>query len=442
MFGVWNHTEASAIAYLGLQGLQHRGQEAAGIVSSDGGRLYEYKGPGHVTDVFDESIVASLKGKSAIGHVRYSTSGGSSVENAQPILAICQHGSVAIAHNGNLPHAQEIRQRLEKEGSIFHTTSDTEVICHLYAKTRHHKLVDRLKETFSEVTGAYSLAILTEEALIAVRDPFGFRPLCLGKINESFVVSSESCALDIMGATFIREVNPGEILIISDHGLQSYEMKEGRQAQPKHCVFEFIYFAKPSSMMNGRSVYVTRRRLGELLASYSPAQADLVVPVPDSGVPAALGYARASGIPFEMGLVRSHYVGRTFIEPKQSIRDFGVRIKHSPVRDVMSGKRLVVIDDSIVRGTTMRKIITMLKDAGASEIHVRITAPPTVGPCFYGIDTPTKEELIANRMSVDEIRRYICADSLSYLPCQALYEALDLNGDSFCDACFSLKYPV
>lgn len=444
VFGVFGHPEAANLTYLGLYALQHRGQESCGIVSSDGVHLHTYKGMGLVADVFKRnSIFAELPGSSAIGHVRYSTAGGNDIKNCQPIVVDYVHGTISVAHNGNLVNALEIRTELEKKGSIFSTTSDTEVIIHLIARATGEKLEDRLVEALRQVRGAYSLTFLTETRLVAVRDGSGFRPLALGKLDGAYVVSSETCAFDLIEAEFIREIEPGEMVVIDKDGIKSSFPFE--KIAPSPCIFEHIYFARPDSIVFGRQVYSVRKEFGRQLAREFPVDADLVIPIPDSGVPAALGYAEESGIPFETGLIRNHYVGRTFIEPQQSIRHFGVKIKLNPVREVIEGKRIVVIDDSIVRGTTARKIIKMVRDAGAREVHVRISCPPTSFPCYYGINTPNRKELISSSHTVEEINRYITSDSLGYLSREGMLCAAGVPGGRpghFCDACFSGQYPI
>jgi amidophosphoribosyltransferase len=446
IFGIYGHDEASNIAYLGLHALQHRGQESAGIVTADGSKLHRQVAMGLVSERFGKDTLAALPGRAAIGHVRYSTAGSSELRNAQPFLFEYAHGGLAIAHNGNLVNAPEIRTRLERAGSIFQTSSDTEVIVHLIAQQREPDLLDRLAAALRQVTGAYSLLILAEGKLIAVRDPQGFRPLVMGRLRDSYVFASETSCFDLIEAEYIREIEPGEMVVADGVAVRTFRPFE--PAQPRFCVFEHVYFARPDSLLNGSSVYRARERMGRQLAIEHPAEADVVVAVPDSGVPAAMGYSQQSGIPLEMGLLRSHYVGRTFIEPQDSIRHFGVRLKLSPVRSVVDGKRLVVIDDSLVRGTTSRKIVTMLRSAGAREVHLRISAPPTTHPCFYGIDTPTREELIASAHSTEEIRAYIGCDSLGYLSHAGMLTAAGAPPGSsgpdsgFCSACFTGAYPV
>jgi amidophosphoribosyltransferase len=442
VFGIYGHPEAANLTYLGLYALQHRGQESCGIVSSDGVDLHAYKRMGLVADVFgDQKVFEKLPGHAAIGHVRYSTTGASVEKNVQPIMVDYSRGSIAVAHNGNLVNANLLKAELEAYGSIFQTTMDTEIIIHLLAISRTHSLVDRIIDALKRVKGAYSLVFLTETRMIAVRDPHGFRPLCLGRLGSAWVVASESCALDLIEATFVREVEPGEMLIFTNDGELESRFPFKRET-PAPCIFEFVYFARPDSTLFGRNVYMVRKELGRQLAREHGIEADIVIPVPDSGVPAAMGYAEESGLRFEMGLIRNHYVGRTFIEPAQSIRHFGVKIKLNPVREVLEGKRVVVIDDSIVRGTTSRKIVKMVRNAGAKEVHVRISSPPTSFPCFYGIDTPNRKELISSSHTIDEIRRYITADTLGYLSPAGLLSATGLGDADFCKACFTGDYPI
>src|SRR5258705_2668566 len=409
--GVYGHDEASTLVYLSLYALQHRGQEWAGIVASNGEALIAHRGRGLVADIFNQDIPARLEGCLAIGHNRYSTSGSTVLKNCQPFVVEWAQGALAIAHNGNLVSAEELGEKLERRGSIFQSTSDTEVIIHLIAASTGTTLLERIVNALSQVRGAYSLAFLTEDKLIAARDPHGFRPLVLGRVGDGWVVASETCAFDLIGARYEREVEPGEILMIDARGVQS--IKPFAPAARHHCVFEYIYFARPDSQVFGRNVYSVRKELGRQLARESGVSADIVIPVPDSGVPAAIGYAEEAGLPFEMGLIRNHYVGRTFIEPSQSIRHFGVKVKLNALRQVLDGKRVVVVDDSIVRGTTSRKLVQMIRQAGAREVHMRISSPPTTNPCFYGIDTPTREELIASSHSLEEIREFLGADSLA-----------------------------
>ena len=441
IFGVHNHPESSNLTYLGLYALQHRGQESCGIVSSDGDMLHAHKSMGLVADVFgNQDIFKSLPGFAAIGHVRYSTAGASVSKNIQPIMVDYSRGSIAVAHNGNIVNARIIKDELEAWGSIFQTTMDTEIIVHLLATSKASALEDRIVEALSRIKGAYCLLFLTESRMVAVRDPHGFRPLCLGRLGSSYVVASETCALDLIEAEFIREIEPGEMVVIDKKGMKSYF--PFKKVAPTPCIFEFIYFARPDSFIFGKNVYQVRKGLGRQLAREHAVDADVVIPVPDSGVPAAMGYAEESEIRFEMGLIRNHYVGRTFIEPQQSIRHFGVKIKLNPVREVLKGKRVVVIDDSIVRGTTSRKIVKMVRNAGASEVHMRISSPPTSYPCYYGIDTPTRKELISSSHTIEEIRRYITADSLGYLSQEGLLSSVGCGNTEYCRACFSGGYPV
>jgi amidophosphoribosyltransferase len=439
VFGIFGHPDAANLTYLGLYALQHRGQESAGIVSSDGKRLYGEKSMGLVADIFSEDRIKKLPGHMAIGHNRYSTTGDSVAINIQPILVNFALGGLAIAHNGNLVNAGILKDELEAYGSIFQSTMDSEVIVHLIAQSRAATLRDRIVDALSHVQGSYSLLIITEDELIAVRDPNGFRPLSLAELDGSYVVASETCAFDLIEATYIRDVAPGEMVIINSRGIQSsFPFKS---AHPSHCIFEFIYFARPDSMVFGQNVYSMRKEFGRQLARETNVAADVVIPVPDSGVPAALGFAEEAGIPFDFGLIRNHYIGRTFIEPRQTIRHFGVKIKLNPVRDALKGKRVVVVDDSIVRGTTSKKIIKMIRNAGATEIHMRISSPPTSYPCFYGIDTPTRQELIASTHSIEEIRKYITADTLGYISLDGIQKIVP-HRVNYCSACFDGEYPV
>jgi amidophosphoribosyltransferase len=441
VFGVFGHPEASNLVYLGLYALQHRGQEGAGIVSSDGEILRVDKGLGLVSDIFSEDRIKKLKGDAAIGHNRYSTTGGSRiVENVQPLLVNYALGSLAIAHNGNLTNYGAIKDELEAYGSIFHTSVDSELIVHLIAHSKSGNLGTRAVDALQRVEGAYSLLILSEQEMIGIRDPNGFRPLCLGMLDGAYVLSSETCALDLIEAEYVRDIEPGEMVIINKDGIKSFHpFPEARQSC---CIFEYIYFSRPDSYIFGENVNYIRKMMGRKLAQEHPVDADLVVPVPDSGVPAALGYAEEAGIHFDMGLIRNHYVGRTFIEPRQSIRHFGVKIKLNPVRKLLEGKRVVLVDDSIVRGTTSRKLVKMVRKAGAKEVHMRISSPPTTHPCFYGIDTPTRQELIASSHSVEEIRRYLTADSLGYLSLEGLLDIIPESLNKFCTACFNGDYPI
>ncbi|TDI47208.1 MAG: amidophosphoribosyltransferase [Acidobacteria bacterium] len=439
VFGIFDHGEAANMAYLGLHALQHRGQESAGIVAANTRGMTQERDMGLVADIFTEDRLARLKGRHAIGHTRYSTAGSSQLINAQPFLIDCHRGKMAVAHNGNLLNAAALRLELERQGSIFSTSSDSEVILHLVARSSARTLEGALVDALSRVEGAYSLVFLMRDRLIAVRDPHGFRPLSLGKLDGAMVVASETCAFDLIGARFVRDVAPGEFLIIDSSGLRS---EQPFPPQPtRQCIFEHVYFSRPDSMVFGRSVNQVRRKMGVALAREHPVPADIVVPVPDSGLVAALGFAGESGIPFEFGLVRNHYVGRTFIEPKQEIRHFGVKLKLNAVATLIKGKRVILVDDSIVRGTTSRKIVTMVRDLGAREVHMRISSPPTTGPCYYGVDTPKRDDLIASAHSVEEIRAFIRADSLEYLSLEGLRQAVD-DRDTFCAACFDDNYPI
>jgi amidophosphoribosyltransferase len=444
VFGIFGHPEAANMTYLGLHALQHRGQESAGIVTSDGEQLFAHRAMGLVQDAFTQDQLSRLPGRVAIGHVRYSTAGGSHIKNAQPIAVDYAEGSLAVCHNGNLTNADELRSELEDHGSIFQSDTDTEVFVHLVAVSKEISVADRIAHALSRVKGAYSLLFLTESAIVAVRDPMGIRPLCLGVLKDGLgahVVASEPCAFELIGARYLRDVQPGEMVILDDGGVRSVHPMAGVLPPQRTCIFEYVYFARPDSTLGGRSVYEVRRAFGRALAKELPVEADVVVPVPDSGVPAAIGFAAERGLPFDMGLIRSHYVGRTFIEPQQSIRHFGVRLKLSTVEPVLRGKRVVVVDDSIVRGTTSRKIVKMIRDAGAKEVHMRISSPPTQWPCYYGIDTPTRRELIASSHSVDEITRYITADSLGYLSLEGMLSAVG-GENTFCHACFSGQYAI
>jgi amidophosphoribosyltransferase len=424
VFGIYGHADAARLTYLGLYALQHRGQESCGIVSSNGTELRQERAMGHVAEAFDQSSLDRLPGASAIGHVRYSTAGDVSIREAQPFLVTCQHGQIAVCHNGNLPFAREERRKLEKAGAIFSATSDTEVILHGVARSQAASVREAIPEVLRQQEGAFSMLFLTPSELIAIRDPRGFRPLALGRLGDAWVVASETCAFDLIDEDGLRSSHP---LSPQKHSM---------------CLFEHVYFARPDSLIYGQSVNEARHRMGKRLAIEAPAEADIVVPVPDSGTAAAIGYAAQSEISFRFGLVRNHYVGRTFIEPRQSIRSFGVRIKLNPVRDLIKGRRVVLIDDSIVRGTTSKKIVRMVREAGAKEIHLRISCPPTISPCYYGIDTPNKADLIASQMSVDEIRKFIEADSLGYLSLEGMIEATGLNADASCVACWNEKYPT
>ncbi|NLF25572.1 MAG: amidophosphoribosyltransferase [Deltaproteobacteria bacterium] len=445
LVGVWNHLEAANIAYLGLHAQQHRGQAGAGVVSLENGeraRFYAHRGQGLVADVFNDFDFSRLPGRAAIGHVRYTTAETASLANVQPLQAEISMGCVAIAHNGNLINAAELREKLIGDGAIFGATTDTEIFLHLLARSpKNVPKVETIITALEQVHGAYSLLVMYGDRLFALRDAYGIRPLCLGKLDGGWIVASETCAFDLIGADYVREIEAGEVLELSMDGKVKSYFPFG-MAKERPCVFEYVYFARPDSLVFGRNVYAVRKRMGRELAKELPVEADYVIPVPDSGVPAALGYSQESGIPFEFGLIRNHYVGRTFIEPKQAIRDFGVKIKLNPNSDLLDGKSIVVVDDSIVRGTTCRKLVKMLRQAGARQIHLRVSAPPTIDPCFYGIDTPQKSDLIAANKSVEEIKEYLGADSLVYLSMEGLYRAINSDKTSFCDACFSGKYPI
>jgi len=448
VIAIYGHPEASKLAYLGLYALQHRGQESAGIAASDGEQLRLHKAMGLVADIFSAEVLARIQGTLAIGHTRYSTAGDSALLNAQPIMVECSKGKIALAHNGNIINASEIRAGLEQQGSIFQTNSDTEVIVHLIARSREQTLPDAVADSLRRIEGAFSLVMLTPDRVFAARDPRGFRPLVMGRIPaqgahrfDSVVFASETCAFDLIGAVYDREVKPGELVIVGPEGVHS-RFYSAQQPQSS-CIFEHVYFSRPDSMVFGRAVQETREAMGRQLAKESPVVGDIVVPVPDSGVTAAMGFAHESGIPIQFGLIRNHYVGRTFIEPEQRVRDFGVKLKLNPVRSVLAGKRVVLIDDSIVRGTTSKKIVRMVRDAGAKEVHMRISCPPTISPCYYGVDTPSKQQLIAANKSVEEIREYIGADSLAYLSLEGLRKAAG-EGDErvYCSACYTGKYPT
>jgi amidophosphoribosyltransferase len=440
IFGIFGHAEASNLTYLGLYALQHRGQESAGIAASTGETVRLLKVMGHVADAFDQGRLASLPGPHAIGHVRYSTAGESALVNAQPFLSDCCHGQIALCHNGNLVDACELRDDLVREGSIFQSTSDSEVILHLYARSKAGSVERALIDAIGQVRGAYSLLALTKDHLIAARDPHGFRPLALGRLGDAYAVCSETCALDLIGATYVRDVEPGEVLVISGAGLRSIKPLHTQPIQ--HCIFEHVYFARPDSYVFGDSVNDVRTSMGRRLAEEAPVDADVVVPVPDSGVCAAVGYSEQSHIPLRMGLIRNHYVGRTFIEPQQSIRHFGVKVKLNPVRSILDGRRVVLIDDSIVRGTTSRKIVKMIKAAGARDVHVRISCPPTISPCFYGVDTPRRSELIAATHTVKEIQKFLNADSLRYLSFDGMLSCVNGRRAHYCTSCYTGHYPI
>jgi len=445
VFGVFGHPEAANLTYLGLYALQHRGQESAGIVASTGNDLNLHRAMGEVEEIFQPGVLRKLKGASAIGHTRYSTAGDKALLNAQPIMIDCNKGKIALAHNGNLTNAGEWRRKLEHRGSIFQTNSDTEVIVHLIARSQARNFSAALGDALNQVEGAYSLLVLTAEELYAVRDPRGFRPLVLGKLtapegNAAWAVASETCAFDLMNAQYVREIEPGEMLRISRAGLESIRFSPPKPHQ--FCIFEHVYFSRPDSTVFGRSVNEAREMLGRLMAREHPAEADMVVPIPDSGVPAAIGFSLESRIPFRMGLIRNHYIGRTFIEPSQAIRNFGVKLKLNPVRNLIAGQRVVLVDDSIVRGTTSRKLVRMVREAGATEVHMRISCPPTISPCYYGVDTPTREELIASSNTPEEIRKYLGADSLGYLSLPGLRQAVSDTEGKFCTSCYTGVYPT
>ena len=441
VFGVLDHPEAANLTYLGLYALQHRGQESTGIISTDGTNFNNHRGMGLVSDVYQKEDIVKLEGRIAIGHVRYSTAGDLGLRNCQPFMYQYAHGGIAMCHNGNIINAEALRTGLEKDGSIFQSTSDTEVIIHLLAKSSGNSTRERLTDAARQLEGGFSVLLMTETRLFGVRDPNGIRPLVLGKLDGSWVMASETCAFDLVGADFVRDVEAGELVVVDPDGtLRSYFPFE--KPALKFCVFEYVYFARPDSTLEGVNVYQARHNIGVELAKESYVDADMVIPVPDSGVPPAMGFALEAGIPFQMGLIRNHYVGRTFIEPKQSIRNFGVKLKLNPNRDMIAGKRVVLVDDSIVRGTTSRKIVEMVRAAGAAEIHMRISSPPTKHSCFYGINTPTSEELMANQMNLDEMCKAIGADSLAFVSNEGLFKAVGKPRSQHCDACFSGDYPV
>ena len=440
VFGIFGHPEAANMTYLGLYALQHRGQESAGIAASDTQQVRISREMGYVADIFDGVTLANLPGPLSIGHVRYSTAGESKLLNAQPILIDCAHGQIALCHNGNIVNARELRDDLVQQGSIFQSNSDTEVILHLYARSRARSVEDAIVESVAQVQGAFSLVMLTKDKLIAVRDPHGFRPLALGRLGDAYVICSETCAMDLIGATYERDVQPGEIVIISADGIKS--LKPFPPAPLAHCIFEHVYFARPDSYVFGRSVNEVRTELGRVLAREQSVDADVVVPVPDSGVCAAMGYHEESLVPLRMGLIRNHYVGRTFIQPQASIRHFGVKVKLNPVRSILAGKRVILVDDSIVRGTTSRKIVRMVRAAGAKEVHIRISCPPTISPCFYGVDTPRKSELIGATHTIEEIREFLEADSVAYLSLDGMLSAVNSERSSYCTSCYTGIYPV
>jgi amidophosphoribosyltransferase len=440
VFGIFGHPEAANMTYLGLYALQHRGQESAGIAASDDEHVRISREMGYVADIFAGETLSTLPGRLAIGHVRYSTAGESKLLNAQPILIDCSHGQIALCHNGNIVNARELRDDLVKQGSIFQSNSDTEVILHLYARSKAASVEDAIVESVAQVQGAFSLVMLTRDRLVAVRDSHGFRPLALGRLDHAWVVASETCAMDLIGATYVRDVAPGEVIVVNAEGLRS--IKALPPAPLAHCIFEHVYFARPDSYVFGRSVNEVRTDLGRILAREQPIDADVVVPVPDSGVCAAMGYAEESGVPLRMGLIRNHYVGRTFIQPQASIRHFGVKVKLNPVRSILDGRRVILVDDSIVRGTTSRKIVKMVRAAGAREVHVRVSCPPTISPCFYGVDTPRKSELIAATHTLGEIREFLEADSVAYLSLEGLLSAVGKDRGSYCSSCYTGVYPV
>jgi amidophosphoribosyltransferase len=440
VFGIFGHPESANMTYLGLYALQHRGQESAGIAASDGDQVRAYRAMGYVADAFNSDTLSHLPGTLAIGHVRYSTAGESKLSNAQPILIDCAHGQIAICHNGNIVNATDLRDDLVSRGSIFQSSSDTEVVLHLYARSQAATPEEAVVESVSQVQGAFSFLMMTRDSLIAVRDPHGFRPLALGRLGDAYVVCSETCAMDLIGATYVRDVEPGEILVISAERVKS--LKPFPPGPLAHCVFEHVYFARPDSYVFGKSVNEVRTNLGRMLAREHRVDADVIVPVPDSGVCAAMGYSEESGIPLRMGLIRNHYVGRTFIQPQSSIRHFGVKVKLNPVRSILDGKRVVLVDDSIVRGTTSRKIVRMVRAAGAREVHVRISCPPTISPCFYGVDTPSRADLIAATHSIDEITKYLGADSIRYLSLEGLMASVGAGHDGYCRSCYTGQYPV
>src|SRR6187401_1280131 len=440
VFGIFGHPEASNLTYLGLYALQHRGQESAGIAASDGQLVRVSRAMGYVSEAFGTVSLAKLPGRMAIGHVRYSTAGESRLANAQPILIDSVHGQFAIGHNGNIVNATELRDALVRLGAIFQATTDTEVIVHLYARSREEGPESAIIDALSQVRGAYSLVMMTKDRLIGARDTHGFRPLAIGRLGDAWVICSETCAMDLIGATYLRDVEPGEVVVISEQGLKS--IRPFTPAPKSQCIFEHVYFSRPDSYVFGESVNEVRTEFGRRLARESAVEADVIVPIPDSGVCAAIGFSDASGIPMRMGLIRNHYVGRTFIEPQQSIRHFGVKVKLNPVRSILEGKRVILVDDSIVRGTTSRKIVRMVRGAGAREVHMRISCPPTISPCFYGVDTPRRSELIAATHTLDEIRRYLNADSVAYLSLDGLTESVPSGKSRYCTSCYTGVYPV
>jgi amidophosphoribosyltransferase len=440
VFGIFGDPEASKLTFYGLYALQHRGQESAGIAAYDGNQIRVTKAMGHVNEAFNADLLAKLPGSAAIGHVRYSTAGESRLENAQPLVVDSMHGQLAICHNGNLVNGGELRDALVNAGAIFQSTSDTEVVVHLFARSRAANAEGAVIDAISQVRGAFSFVAMTKDRLIGARDPHGFRPLAIGKLKDAYVICSETCAMDLIGATYVRDVEPGEVVVVTQHEIRS--LKPFAPAKASQCIFEHVYFARPDSYVFGESVNEVRTEFGRRLARESGVEADVIVPIPDSGVCAAIGYSEASGIPMRMGLIRNHYVGRTFIQPQQSIRHFGVKVKLNPVRSILEGKRVVLVDDSIVRGTTSRKIVRMVRAAGAREVHMRISCPPTISPCFYGVDTPRKSELIAATHTLDEIRKYLDADSVSYLSLEGLTGAVPDGRTRYCTSCYTGVYPV
>jgi len=439
LFGIYDHKEAATLTYLGLYALQHRGEESCGIVSSNGKRIYQHKAMGVVSDVFNKNVLKGLKGHIAVGHVRYSTAGSSVLKNAQPFVVNYKKGAIAIAHNGNLTNAVFLKNKLEREGSILQTSMDSELILHLLVKAKSKDIKESLGEVLPEIKGAYSLILQMDDMLVGIRDPHGFRPLCIGKLGKGYVLSSETCALDLIGANYVRDVEPGEIVFIQKNGLKS--VKPLKPTKKAFCIFEFIYFARPDSNIFTKNVYLTRKELGRALAREHPVDADFIMPIPDSGVYAAIGYSEESGMPLEMGMIRNHYIGRTFIQPHQSSRDFKVKIKLNPIRDLLKGKRVIIIEDSIVRGTTSRLRVKALRGAGAREVHMRVSCPPLISPCFYGIDFPTAKELVASKHTIDEIAGFIGVDSLKYLSLKGMLSSMMLPKDDFCTACFNKDYP-
>ncbi|MFA7677778.1 MAG: amidophosphoribosyltransferase [Candidatus Omnitrophota bacterium] len=439
IFGMYGHKEAAKYTYLGLYALQHRGEESAGILVSDGKKIKYHKGMGLVSDVFEEKILKSLRGSTAIGHVRYSTTGSSSAKNIQPFFVNHKKGHISIAHNGNLTNAFLLRNQMEESGSVFQTTMDSEIIVHLIAQSSQRNVAENVAKTLSQVKGAYSLVMILDDVLVGARDPYGWRPLCIGKLKSSFVLASETCALDLIGAEYLRDVEPGEVVCIGKEGFKSFRITD--RPQPAFCIFEYIYFSRPDSNIFGNNVHIARKRLGVQLAKECPAKCDFVMPIPDSGTHAALGFSQESKIPFEIGMIRNHYIGRTFIQPSQCIRDFRVRVKLNPIKDMLKNKRVLIVEDSIVRGTTSRGRVRALREAGVKEVHMRVSCPPLRFPCYYGIDFPTKKELIAANHSIEWVKDFIGLDSLQYLSLDGMLSAMSLPRDSFCTACFNGKYP-